>query len=127
VFRPLRLKESMQHLSGCVGRGAGGCSGRVLGSVVAGVNVVGASRAVGCRIGRGIAGWPKVGGPAALSLEWTGCGRPWGGGKSEEVRDVFRAELGCGATIAAASRLAGVARRTGAAWLTEAGGVRHPP
>jgi IS30 family transposase len=57
-------------------------------------------------------------------LEWTGSGRPWGGRKSEEVRDVFWAELRRGATITAASQLAGVARCTGAAWLTEAGGVR---
>jgi IS30 family transposase len=90
----------------------------------AGVNVVGASRAVGVSHWTGYRWLAEVGGPAALGLEWTGCGRPWGGRKSEEVRDVFWAELRRGATIAAASRLAGVARRTGAAWLTEAGGVR---
>ena len=66
----------------------------------------------------------EAGGPDALGLAGT-RGRPWGGRKSEEVRDVFWAELRRGATITAAARAAGVARQTGAAWLTEAGGV--PP
>ena len=65
----------------------------------------------------------EAGGPDALGLAGT-RGRPWGGRKSEEVRDVFWAELRRGATITAAARAAGVARQTGAAWLTEAGGVR---
>jgi len=90
----------------------------------AGVNVVGASRAVGVSHWTGYRWLAEVGGPAALGLEWTGFGRPWGGRKSEEVRDVFWAELRRGAPITAASRVAGVARRTGAAWLIEAGGVR---
>jgi IS30 family transposase len=90
----------------------------------AGVNVVGASRAVGVSHWTGYRWLAEVGGPAALGLEWAGFGRPWGGGRSEEVRDVFWAELRRGATITAASRAAGVARQTGAAWLTEAGGVR---
>jgi transposase, IS30 family len=90
----------------------------------AGVNVVGASRAVGVSHWTGYRWLAEVGGPAALGLEWAGFGRPWGGRRSEEVRDVFWAELRRGATITAASRAAGVARQTGAAWLTEAGGVR---
>jgi hypothetical protein len=59
----------------------------------AGVNVVGASRAVGVSHWTGYRWLAEVGGPAALGLEWTGFGRPWGGRKSEEVRDVFWAEL----------------------------------
>src|SRR4051812_48216083 len=90
----------------------------------AGVNVVDASRAVGVSHWTGYRWLAEVGGPAALGLEWTGFGRPWGGRKSGEVRDVFWAELRRGATITAASQLAGVARCTGAAWLSEAGGVR---
>ena len=53
----------------------------------------------------------------------SGLGRPWGGRKSEEVRDRFWAELRRGSTISAAAWAAGVARRTGAAWLNQAGGV----
>jgi transposase len=66
----------------------------------------------------------EAGGPDALGLAPTRTGRPWGGRKSEEVRDVFWAGLRRGTTITAAARAAGVAVQTGAAWLTEAGGVR---
>ena len=90
----------------------------------AGVNVVDASRAVGVSHYTGYCWLAEVGGRAALGLEPKGGGRPWGGRKSEEVRDVFWAGLRRGATISAASEVAGVARRTGSAWLKEAGGVR---
>jgi IS30 family transposase len=45
---------------------------------------------------------------------------------SDEVREVFWAELRRGATIPAAARAAGVSKPTGYAWLIEAGGVRPP-
>jgi transposase, IS30 family len=92
--------------------------------LLAGVNVADASRAVGVSYWTGYRWLAEVGGPAALGLERKGGGRPWGGRMSEEVRDVFWAELRRGATISAASEVVGVARRTGSAWLKEAGGVR---
>ena len=88
----------------------------------AGVNVADASGAVGVSSWTGYCWLAEVGGPAALGLERSGGGRPWGGRISEEVRDVFWAELRRGATISAAARAAGVARQTGAVWLKEAGG-----
>ena len=89
----------------------------------AGVSVATASQASGVSYFTGYRWLAEVGGPDALGLART-RGRPWGGRKSEEVRDVFWAELRRGATITAAAQAAGVARQTGAAWLTEAGGVR---
>jgi transposase, IS30 family len=90
----------------------------------AGATVLTASRAVGVSHYTGYRWLAEVGGPAALGLERKGGGRPWGGRKSDEVRDVFWAELRRGGTITAASEAAGVARPTGSAWLKEAGGVR---
>jgi IS30 family transposase len=90
----------------------------------AGATVLTASRAVGVSHYTGYHWLAEVGGPAALGLERMGGGRPWGGRKSDEVRDVFWAGLRRGASIAAASEVAGVARPTGSAWLKEAGGVR---
>ena len=91
----------------------------------AGVSVTAASQAVGVSHWTGYRWLAEAGGPAALGLQRVGRGgRPWGGRTSEEVRDVFWAALRRGVTITAASQLAGVARGTGAAWLTEAGGVR---
>jgi IS30 family transposase len=89
----------------------------------AGATVAVASRAVGVSQWTGYRWLAEVGGPAALGLERR-CGRPWGGRKSAEVRERFWGELRRGVSIAAAARAAGVARQTGAAWLTEAGGVR---
>ena len=89
----------------------------------AGATVAVASRAVGVSHWTGYRWLAEVGGPAALGLERR-CGRPWGGRASEEVREKFWGELRRGVTITAAAGAAGVARRTGAAWLTEAGGVR---
>jgi transposase, IS30 family len=90
----------------------------------AGASVATASQAAGVSHFTGYRWLAEVGGPAALGLEGTGVGRPWGGRKGVAVRDVFWAGLRRGATITAAARAAGVARQTGAAWLTEAGGVR---
>ena len=90
----------------------------------AGATVLTASRAVGVSHYTGYRWLAEVGGPAAFGLERKGGGRPWGGRKSEEVCDVFWAELRRGATITAASEAAGVAGPTGSAWLKEAGGVR---
>jgi IS30 family transposase len=89
----------------------------------AGASVATASRAVWVSHFTGYRWLAEAGGPGSFGLERTG-GRPWGGRKSEEVRDVFWAELRRGARITAAARAAGVARRTGAAWLAEAGRVR---
>ncbi|HSO52020.1 MAG TPA: IS30 family transposase, partial [Actinomycetes bacterium] len=89
----------------------------------AGASVATASQAAGVSYFTGYRWLAEAGGPDALGLAGT-RGRPWGGRKSEEVRDVFWAGLRRGATITAAARAAGVARQTGAAWLTEAGGVR---
>ena len=89
----------------------------------AGASVATASQAVGVSHFTGYRWLAEAGGPDALGMAGT-RGRPWGGRKSEGVRDVFWAELRRGATITAAARAAGVARQTGAAWLTEAGGVR---
>ena len=89
----------------------------------AGASVAAASQAVGVSHFTGYRWLAEARGPDALGMAGT-RGRPWGGRKSEEVRDVFWAELRRGATITAAARAAGVARQTGAAWLTEAGGVR---
>jgi IS30 family transposase len=83
-----------------------------------------AVRAVGVSYATGRRWLAAAGGPVVLGLERSGVGCPWGGRKSDEVRDVFWAELRRGATIKVASRAAGVARRTGTAWLAEAGGVR---
>lgn len=88
-----------------------------------GVTVVAASRAAGVSHFTGYRWLAEAGGPAALGVERK-RGRPWGGRTSEEVRDVFWAELRLGSTIAAAARAAGLARDTGGAWLNEAGGVR---
>jgi IS30 family transposase len=90
----------------------------------AGASVATASRAVGVSHFTGYRWLAEVGGPAALGLERKGGGRPWGGRKCGEVRDVFWAELRRGVTITAASGAAGLARRSGSAWLKEAGGVR---
>jgi transposase, IS30 family len=90
----------------------------------AGASVATASQAGGVSHFTGYRWLAEAGGPDALGLARTRVGRPWGGRKSEEVRDVFWAGLRRGATITAAARAAGVARQTGAAWLTEAGGVR---
>jgi transposase, IS30 family len=89
-----------------------------------GVSVARASQASGVSYFTGYRWLAEAGGPDALGLEPSRVGRPWGGRKSEEVRDVFWAELRRGSTITAAAGAAGVARQTGAAWLTEAGGVR---
>jgi hypothetical protein len=89
----------------------------------AGASVAAASQAVGVSGFTGYRWLAEAGGPDALGL--ARCrGRPWGGRKGVEVRDVFWAELRRGATITAAARAAGVARQTGAVWLSEAGGVR---
>jgi transposase, IS30 family len=90
----------------------------------AGVAVAAASQTVGVSHWTGYRWLAEAGGPTALGLEPTRSGRPWGGRASEDVRDVFWAGLRRGATITAAARAAGVARQSGAAWLTEAGGVR---
>jgi transposase, IS30 family len=90
----------------------------------AGVSVTTASHAVGVSDFTGYRWLAEAGGPDALGLERSGLGRPWGGRIGEAVRDAFWAELRRGATIAAASRAAGVAKQTGRAWLVEAGGVR---
>jgi IS30 family transposase len=90
----------------------------------AGASVRAASRVAGVSHFTGYRWLAEAGGPAALGLERRQRGRPWGGRTSEEVRDVFWAELRRGGTIIAATRAAGVAIRTGRAWLTEAGGVR---
>ena len=89
----------------------------------AGAKVVAAARAVGVSHWIGYRWLAEAGGPDALGLERR-VGRPWGGRKSEEVRDVFWAALRRGAAITVAAQAAGVARRTGTAWLIEAGGVR---
>ena len=89
----------------------------------AGASVATASQASGVSYYTGYRWLAEADGPDALGLAFT-RGRPWGGRKSEEVRDVFWAGLRRGATITAAARAAGVARQTGAVWLTEAGGVR---
>jgi transposase, IS30 family len=90
----------------------------------AGGKVAAASQAVGVSPWTGYRWLAEAGGPDALGLERRRVGRPWGGRKTEEVRDVFWAGLRRGATITAAAQAAGVARQTGTAWLTEAGGVR---
>ena len=89
----------------------------------AGASVATASQAAGVSYFTGYRWLAEAGGPDGLGLART-RGRPWGGRTCEEVRDVFWAGLRRGATITAAARAAGVARQTGAAWLTEAGGVR---
>jgi IS30 family transposase len=91
--------------------------------VRAGVSVATASRAVGVSHFTGYRWLAEAGGPAALGLE-RGVGRPWGGRTSEQVREVFWAELRRGVTLSAAARAAGVSRGTGRLWLIEAGGVR---
>jgi IS30 family transposase len=90
----------------------------------AGATVSAASRVAGVSHFTGYRWLAEAGGPAALGLERSGVGRPWGGRMSGAVRDVFWAELRRGSTIVAAARAAGVARPTGSAWLKQAGGVR---
>src|SRR5215210_7339751 len=89
----------------------------------AGATVRVASRAVGVSQWTGYRWLTEIGGPAAVGVERR-RGRPWGGRTSEAVRDVFWAELRRGLTVKAAAGAAGVSRRTGWSWLTEAGGVR---
>jgi transposase, IS30 family len=88
-----------------------------------GVSVATASRAVGVSHFTGYRWLAEAGGPAALGLERR-LGRPWGGRTSEQVREVFWAELRRGVTLSAAARAAGVSRGTGRWWFIEAGGVR---
>ena len=94
----------------------------------AGAKVAAAAQAVGVSHWTGYRWLAEAGGPAALALERRG-GRLWSGVR-EEVRDRFWAGLRRGATVAAASRAAGVSRQTGWRWLKQAGGVRprvsHP-
>ena len=92
-------------------------------AVQGGATVAAASAAVGVSHWTGYRWLHEVGGPAVLGVARR-RGRPWGGRKGEGVRDVFWAGLRRGVTVAAASRAAGVAKNTGAAWLAEAGGVR---
>ena len=90
----------------------------------AGAGVAAASRTAGVSRFTGYRWLVEGGGWAALGVSGSGAGRPRGGRMSEAVRGLFWAELGRGSTIAAAARAAGVARRTGHAWLVEGGGVR---
>jgi hypothetical protein len=59
----------------------------------AGASVATASQASGVWYFTGYRWLAEAGGPDALGLAPTRTGRPWGGRKSEEVRDVFWAEL----------------------------------
>jgi len=90
----------------------------------AGATVMVASRSVGVSHFTGYRWVAEAGGPGVVGLDRSGPGRPWGGRKSDEVRDLFWAGLRRGATVHAAARAAGVAKDTGRAWLDEAGGVR---
>jgi len=90
----------------------------------AGVPVTTAARAVGFSADTAWRRLAEIGGPAALGVEHHGTGRPWGGRKSETVRDVFWDSLRRGDTVAAATRAAGVSKATGRNWLIKAGGVR---
>jgi transposase, IS30 family len=89
----------------------------------AGASVVAASRAASVSHFTGYRWLAEVGGPEVLGVPRR-MGRPWGGRKVEQVREVFWAELRWGATIAAAARAAGVSGQTGSRWLNQAGGVR---
>jgi len=121
----LRFKELVQHLIVEV---------LIMGRLIApetfwvelraGASVLVASRSVGVSDFTGYRWIAEAGGPAAVGLQRSGAGRPWGGRKSDEVRDLFWAGLRRGATVHAASRAAGVVKDTGKAWLDEAGGVR---
>jgi IS30 family transposase len=90
----------------------------------AGVPVTTAARAVGISPSTAERRVAEIGGPAALGVEHSGRGRPWGGRKSETVRDVFWDGLRRGDSVAAAALAAGVSTVTGRTWLIEAGGVR---
>ena len=90
----------------------------------AGATVVAASAAVGVSHWSGYRWLHEAGGPDAVGVPPRGPGRPWGGRASDAVRDRFWAELRRGSTVAVAARAAGVAGKTGQAWLREAGGVR---
>ena len=76
--------------------------------VRAGVSVATASRAVGVSHVTGYRWLAEVGGPAALGLT-RGLGRPWGGRASEQVREVFWAELRRGVTLIAVRVMFGLA------------------
>ena len=89
----------------------------------AGATMSAASGAVGVSQWTGYRWLTEAGGPAALGLERR-RGRPWGGRASEGIRDRFWAELRRGSMVPAAAGAAGVSKRTGYAWLVEAGGVR---
>lgn len=90
----------------------------------AGVPVTTAARAAGISASTAERRLAEIGGAAALGVEHHGRGRPWGGRKSETVRDVFWNRLRRGGSVAAAARAAGVSEATGRTWLIEAGGVR---
>lgn len=90
----------------------------------AGVPVTTAARAAGISSSTAERRLAEIGGSAALGVEHRGPGRPWGGRKSERVRDLFWGRLRRGDTVAAAARSAGVSNATGQNWLIEAGGVR---
>jgi IS30 family transposase len=90
----------------------------------AGVPVTTAARAAGFSADTAWRRLAEIGGSAALGVEHLGTGRPWGGRKSETVRDVFWDSLRRGDTVAAAARAAGVSKATGRNWLIKAGGVR---
>ena len=64
----------------------------------AGASVAAASQASGVSYFTGYRWLAEAGGPDAVGLEPTRVGRPWGGRKSEEVRDVFWAGLRRGTT-----------------------------
>jgi len=90
----------------------------------AGIGVAAATQAVGVSFKTGYRWLAAAGGPAAVGIGRGPGGRPDGGRISEEIRDVFWAELRRGATVPSASRAAGVSPQTGGRWLQEAGGVR---
>jgi transposase, IS30 family len=89
----------------------------------AGASVAAAARVVSVSHFTGYRWLAEIGGPDVLGLPG-GVGRPWGGRKGEQVREVFWAELRRGGSVGAAAGAAGVAGQTGYRWLTEAGGVR---
>jgi IS30 family transposase len=89
----------------------------------AGASVSGASRAVGVSPGTGYRWVSERGGPAVVGVARR-TGRPRGGRTVDTVRDRFWGSLRRGSTVAAASRAAGVSKRSGGRWLAEAGGVR---
>ena len=71
----------------------------------AGVPVTTAARVVGFSADTAWRRLAEIGGPAALGVEHHGTGRPWGGRKSEAVRDVFWDSLRRGDTVAAGATL----------------------